>query len=125
VTNVHIRLPTFARQSRDLLERWAKAGIPASTPLQVTTMSFIGKPRVSTMTLRDLVPARQRFGLVNYVRGDVEEENRRRKWYMFRAVERFHVIPGGDRRLQAGFVWGEVERQVRETPIAGRVKADR
>lgn len=78
-------------------------------------MSFIGKPRVSSLTVGSLVPARQRFGLVNYLRGDVEEENRRRKWYMFRAVERFHVTPGSDGRVQGGFVWGEVERQVAES----------
>lgn len=112
VTNIHIRLPVFARQSRDLLTRWARSGIPPATPLQITTMSFIGKPRVSGLTVGDLVPTRQRFGLVNYLRGDVREENARRKWYMFRAVGKFNVTPGGERRVGGGFVWGEVETVV-------------
>jgi hypothetical protein len=81
-------------------------------------MSFIGKPRVSTLTVGDLVPTRQRFGLVNYLRADVEEENKRRKWYMFRPVGKFHVAPGGDRRLQTGFVWREVEKQIAERQVA-------
>ncbi|KAH8905971.1 hypothetical protein BR93DRAFT_979115 [Coniochaeta sp. PMI_546] len=121
VTNIHIKLPVFARQSRVLLERWAKSGIPASTPLQITTMSFIGKPRVSVLTVGDLVPARQRFGLVNYLRGDVKEENARRKWYMFRAVGKFNVTPGGEKRVNGGFVWEEVERQIAEGQLAKNV----
>lgn len=60
------------------------------------------------------MPTRQRFGLVNYLRADVEAENARRKWYMFRAVGRFNVTPGGDRRVQTGFVWAEIERQIAE-----------
>ncbi|OIW24092.1 hypothetical protein CONLIGDRAFT_624444 [Coniochaeta ligniaria NRRL 30616] len=118
VTNIHIKLPVFARQSRVLLERWAKSGIPASTPLQITTMSFIGKPRVSSLTVGDLVPVRQRLGLVNYLRGDVEEENARRKWYMFRAVGKFNVTPGGGKRVNSGFVWGVVEGQVAGREVA-------
>lgn len=114
VTNISISPPVFARQSRELLERWARSGVPRDTPLQITTVSLIGKPRVSALTVGDLVPARQRFGLVNYVRADVEAENRRRKWYMFRAVARFNVTPGGDRRVRSGFVWREIERQVAE-----------
>lgn len=114
VTNIHIKLPVFARQSRVLLERWAKSGIPLSTPVQITTMSFIGKPRVSILTAADLVPTRQRFGLVNYLRGDVKEENARRKWYMFRAVGKFNVTPGGEKKVNSGFLWEELERQILE-----------
>ena len=75
-------------------------------------MSVIGKPRVSALTVGDLVPVRRRFGLVNYLRGDVEAENARRRWYMFRAVGQFNVTPGGERRVGSGFVWEEIERVV-------------
>lgn len=75
-------------------------------------MSFIGKPRVSSLTVGDLVPTRQRFGLVNFQRTDGEAENVRRKWYMFRAVQKFHVPPGGEKRVPNGFVWEEIVRRM-------------
>jgi hypothetical protein len=83
-------------------------------------MSFIGKPRVAGMTVADLVPTRRRFGLVNYVRRDVEEENRKRKWYMFPAVGKFHVAPGGEGRVRDGFIWREVVRSVERGVEKGR-----
>ncbi|KFA76482.1 hypothetical protein S40288_06488 [Stachybotrys chartarum IBT 40288] len=91
VTHVHIHLPTYARTSPAHLERFVRA-LPDSTPLTVTTMSVIGKPRYSSLQVGDLTPARKRFGLVNFVRdAAVAQENARRRWYMFPAVRRFYV----------------------------------
>lgn len=116
VASVSIRLPIFARQSRDLLERWAKKGVPPETELFITTLSFIGKPRVSRLSIRELEPKRGSLGLVNYVRrGEgLRKENERRKWWMFRAVGKFNITPGGEGRVKGGFVWPEVERAIKQ-----------
>ncbi|KAM5355189.1 hypothetical protein ACJ41O_001835 [Fusarium nematophilum] len=89
VTHIHVHLPPYARTSRAILERFVRT-LPPSTPLTLTTMSAISKPRYSSLQAGDLEPARRRLGLVNYVR-DTAEENTKRRWYMFRAVGRFYV----------------------------------
>lgn len=86
---MHIHLPAAARASRAALERFVH-GMPPTTPVTVTTMSMIGKPRYSTMAAGDFVPARQRLGLVNYTR-DAAAENASRRWYELRAVTKFHL----------------------------------
>lgn len=90
---MHIHLPAAARVSRTALERFVHTTMPPTTPVTVTTMSAIGKPRYSTMTAGDFVPARRRFGLVNYTRRDAATaaENASRRWYELRAVRQFHV----------------------------------
>ncbi|KAK0391623.1 hypothetical protein NLU13_1123 [Sarocladium strictum] len=90
VTHVHIHLPTAARASRQALERFVQA-IPSSTPLTLTTMSFIGKPRYSKLQAGHLRPERSRLGLVNYVRDHVDQEAASRKWYNLPAVNKFYI----------------------------------
>lgn len=98
VTHAHVYLPAQARGSRAHLERFIRSGgISPSTSISLTTMSFIAKPRTTTIHAGDLVPAHRRFGIVNYVRRDgssLEEERQRRKWYMFRPVTNFYVQEG-------------------------------
>ncbi|KHN94513.1 uncharacterized protein MAM_07568 [Metarhizium album ARSEF 1941] len=92
VTHMHVHLPAAARASPAVLKRFV-AAMPPGTRLTLTTMSsFTAKPRCSAVRvgeLRAAVPG-TRFGLVNYVR-DVEAEDARRKWYMYRAVRSFYV----------------------------------
>ena len=106
VTFITVSLPPFARTSRDMLLRFAKAP-PPTTRLDLSTLSLIGKPRVSAMTLGDLRPTHRRFGLVNLER-DTAAEDARRRWWEFRAVKGFHVQEGMERRLKAGWVWKEM-----------------
>jgi hypothetical protein len=119
VTHVHIHLPASARTSVAALERFVRSS-PPSTELTITTMSIIGKPRYSNMVAGDLVPARQRFGVVNYTR-DTSAENAARKWYNFRAVSNFHIqdataAPGkGKKSLVESWIWdvirGKIQRR--------------
>jgi hypothetical protein len=106
VTLVHIHLPDFARQSKEILHRFAK-NPPANTRLELTTISIIGKPRVSLMTISDLKPTSKRFGLINYTR-DTTAINAKRKWYMYRAVGQFNIPkrPGEDAK-DAG-IWDDI-----------------
>ncbi|KAI1464004.1 uncharacterized protein F4812DRAFT_444176 [Daldinia caldariorum] len=89
VSFIHMRLPPVARQSEDMLRRFARA-IPADAELEVTTMSFIAKPRVSRVKASELRPVSRRFGIVNLAR-DTAAENAARPWYRFRAVGQFNV----------------------------------
>ncbi|KAI1802883.1 hypothetical protein F4811DRAFT_368225 [Daldinia bambusicola] len=89
VSFVHMRLPSVARQSEDMLRRFARA-IPADAELDITTMSFIAKPRVSRVKVSELFPVSRRFGIVNLAR-DTAAENAARPWYRFRAVGQFNA----------------------------------
>lgn len=89
VTHAHIHLPSAARASRAALERFVQ-NIPPSTQLTLTTMSFISKPRYSSVKAGDLFPVSRRFGIINYAR-DTAVENEARKWYNYRAVKGFHI----------------------------------
>lgn len=116
VTSIRVRLPPFARGSAEALKRFAR-GAPPTTPLDVSTLSFIGKPRVSSVTLGELRPVRRRFGLVNYSR-DTAAINAKRKWWRFRAVREFNIQTGNDARTKAGWVWrdfaGALEKRNQE-----------
>ncbi|KAK4144366.1 uncharacterized protein C8A04DRAFT_27820 [Dichotomopilus funicola] len=104
IASMHLHLPPYARWSQSILERFARTA-PPNTRLDITTMSLIGKPRVSSVTLADLRPARERLGMVNYVR-DATVANANRKWWRFRAVTKFHVHDGMERSVKEGWVWG-------------------
>lgn len=71
------------------------------------------------MSIGELEPKKGTLGLVNYVRKEegLKRENERRKWWMFRAVGKFNITPGGESRVKGGFVWPEVERAIRENAI--------
>ncbi|KLU88727.1 hypothetical protein MAPG_07712 [Magnaporthiopsis poae ATCC 64411] len=66
VAFIHLPLPPFARQSNELLKRFA-ANVPNTTSLEITTISLIGKPRVTRVPVASMVPTRARLGIVNYV----------------------------------------------------------
>jgi predicted YcjX-like family ATPase len=100
---MHIHLPPYARWSRAILERFARTA-PPNTRLDVTTMSLIGKPRVSSMVLSDLRPANARLGTVNFVR-DTRLVDAGRKWWRFRAVRGFNVQEGVEGVAKSGWVW--------------------
>ncbi|KAG0645535.1 hypothetical protein D0Z07_8778 [Hyphodiscus hymeniophilus] len=105
VANIHLRLPPFARYSRELVHRYSQA-LPKDAKLELTTMNFIGMPRVTRITISELRPARERFGLVNYVR-DTKEKNSKRSWYMGKASRQF-AVHGGTRITQGSGVWENV-----------------
>ncbi|KAL2180504.1 uncharacterized protein P884DRAFT_255677 [Thermothelomyces heterothallicus CBS 202.75] len=106
VAAMHLHLPPYARWSPAILERFARTA-PPGTRLDVTTMSLIGKPRVSSMTLADLRPARRRLGTVNYAR-DTSRLDATRKWWRFRAVAEFSVQEGAEKRVKTGWVWRDI-----------------
>ncbi|KAI0187843.1 hypothetical protein EV127DRAFT_482990 [Xylaria flabelliformis] len=109
VTFIHMRLPPFARQSEDMLRRYVRT-LPPQTELNVTTMSIIAKPRISTVKLSDLAPVSRRFGIVNLAR-DTASENAIRKWYMFPTVGNFNVQRASG-TSKAPWVWDAIWNSV-------------
>ncbi|KAI1752169.1 hypothetical protein F4782DRAFT_502213 [Xylaria castorea] len=109
VTFIHMRLPPFARQSEDMLRRYVRTLSP-QTELNITTMSIIAKPRVSTVKLSDLAPVSRRFGIVNLAR-DTVAENAGRKWYMFPAVGNFNAQRASG-TSKAPWVWDAIWNNV-------------
>lgn len=98
VTHMRVRLPHTALGSKASLEKFIHGGgIAQGTELEITTMSFIAKPRTSTVHVGELLPTKRRFGIVNYMRQDsprLEEQRKARKWYQFRPVTNFYVQQG-------------------------------
>jgi hypothetical protein len=117
VTHIYIHLPPAARASRAVLERWVR-GLPPSAELTVTTMSAIGKPRYSILKAADLIPARRRLGVVNYIR-DTQAENAERQWYNFRAVGQFYIREQSapkaryeKKNLVEGWIWDAIKDKI-------------
>ncbi|EMR69034.1 putative paired amphipathic helix protein [Eutypa lata UCREL1] len=78
---------------------------PKTTTLDVTTMSFIAKPRLSRVPVSDLKPANKKLGIVNYTR-DTTADNAARKWYMFPAVGNFNIQANNMQRTP--WVWESI-----------------
>lgn len=111
VTFVHVRLPPWARQSKEMLQRFVEGlDNPTKAPsmeLELTTMSFLSKPRVSRVAVSELRPASARFGIVNYTR-DVAAQNAARPWYHFPAVANFSIQTNRTTRSNNPWLWNVV-----------------
>jgi len=106
VNYIHLRLPAFARGSREMLLRYSKM-LPKDAEIDITTMNFIGKPRVTRMKVADLYPVKQRLGMANYAR-DTTKINAERLWWMGKAVRQFGVHSGRS-KVMGGEIWRNVE----------------
>lgn len=122
-----MHLPAAARVSRAALERFMLT-VPPSTGLTITTMSAIAKPRYSSTQAGLLRPARQRFGVINYVRADTAAEDAQRRWFMFRAVRKFCIQDARVERkvrfqkktksLVEGWVWDALKQKIAKRAAA-------
>jgi hypothetical protein len=136
-TAIHLHLPQYARTQSHLLERYVASVPPADATIDVTTLSFIGKPRVSRMKLSEFRPisaisTKERsqllrgrgtlMGLVNWAR-DTTADNERRKWYQYRAVGRFGVH-WSNRGVKHAWVWKALKEKlgVRDAPRAAEAR---
>lgn len=109
VNYIHLRLPPFARHSREMMIRYSKS-LPKDAEIDITTMNLVGKPRVARMKVSSLYPIKERFGLANYGR-DTKELNSKRPWWMGRAVRQFGVHAGKS-QIMGGEVWENVAATV-------------
>ncbi len=149
VVFVHLRLPAYARHpDRALLRRFVRS-VPPATLLDVTTMNLAGRPRVATVTVGDLVPARERLGIVNLAavpggpssassasssssssssssppRQSFFSVSSRFPWIHLPPATKFGAPPSSNSRgLHSGWVWDEllevIERRAAQAPKPG------
>ncbi|PBP27587.1 hypothetical protein BUE80_DR001493 [Diplocarpon rosae] len=107
VTYIHLRLPAFARHSYEMLLRYSKS-LPKNAELDITTMNFIGKPRVARVKIADIYPVKQRLGFANYAR-DAKALNTKRPWYAGKVATQFgvHNEKSG---VMGGVIWENVAK---------------
>ena len=106
VSYVHVQLPIFARRSREQLLRWAESMSP-TTEIDMTTMRFYGRPRVSRMPLGDLRKKKPSFGIANLTRAQRSSPAKgERPWWMAAPLTEFYV--GNERgKSREASVWQE------------------
>lgn len=109
VVYIHLRLPAYARHSQEMLMRYTK-NLPNDAALDITTMNFIGKPRVTRLTISDIYPVKERFGYVNYAR-DTAAINSKLPWYLPKAVRQFGVHSNTS-KIMGGAVWENIMKRI-------------
>lgn len=94
VNHLSIKLPGFARRSREHLAQWAQQ-VPRNTEIEMTTMRFSGRPRVSRMLLSDLRETKVRFGVENLakVSNSPISYSSNRLWWVGKEPDVFYVAP--------------------------------
>ena len=90
VSYARIRLPLFARRSREQLARWIQK-IPRNTEIYLTTMGFSGRGRVSRMLVSDLKETKARLGVANLARTLNSEAGFRKKWWRPKEPHLFYI----------------------------------
>lgn len=95
VAYVHIKVPLFARRSKEQLLRWAQ-NIAPETELDLTTIKSYGFPRVSRMFVADLRPVKARLGIENLSRLPRAPPSKPKPWWVSNEQRRFFV--GNERK---------------------------
>ncbi|CAG8950967.1 hypothetical protein HYFRA_00006364 [Hymenoscyphus fraxineus] len=100
---IHLRLPPYARASRELMLRFAKT-LPKDAVLDITTIKMFGSKRINQVKVSELYPIQGRLKLANYGR-DVSMANAERPWWMPRALSRFNVHTKKETKIPGGEAW--------------------
>lgn len=110
VTYMHLKLPHFARRSRDHLMRWVEK-IPSDTEIDITMIGFFGWPRVYRMPFSQLRRVRLTLSAANIKRvGMSSALNSKRPWWRGKIPTLFYV---GTDRAQKVSVWPKLVQQVK------------
>lgn len=115
VTYIHLRLPQYARLSKDMLTRYLRT-LPKSGELDITTITLIGRPRVQRLQFGDL-KARQPK-LLNVANFETERIDASRPWWAFGQGQRQYAIGEAKGKSREGWAWDVVSETVR----AGKLK---
>lgn len=109
VTYIHLRLPEFARQSREYLMRYS-THLPRNAKIDLTTLNIVGRPRVSRVGVGELYPVQSRFSVMNYARDT--NEDAKRPWWSARPIKQFAILGGLGKSREDG-VWENVARSIK------------
>ena len=126
VAYIHIKLPIFARRSREQLLKWAQS-IPSNTELEMTTIKSYGSLRTTRMPISELRPIKARFGIENLARVARSVERTsispKRPWWATKEQTLFFV--GNERRKSVETaVWQKALEHIRSSAdVPVRVKA--
>ena len=113
VAYVHIRLPGFARRSKEQLLRWSEK-IPAETEMEMTTMKSYGSLRTSRLRISELRPTKVTFGIQNLLRVPKSSVDQKKRWWAAREQRSFYV--GDERRKSVETaVWQKALAQIQAT----------
>lgn len=108
VSFARIRLPLFARKSREQLATWIQK-IPRNTEIYLTTMRFSGRGRVSRMLVSDLKETNARLGVANLARKPTSAASFKRKWWGVKEPHLFYIAndnpKGGDSKIWQTSAW--------------------
>ena len=111
VAYVHIKLPIFARRSREHLMKWAQ-NIPPNTEVDLTTIKSYGSLRIARMPISELHPIKARFGIENLVRVPQFHSTKKKPWWAPKERKLFFV--GNERRKTVETaVWQKALGQIR------------
>ena len=117
VAYIHIKLPIFARRSREQLLKWAQS-IPSTTELEMTTIKSYGSLRTTRMPISELRPTKARFGIENLARVSRSMERTsngsKRPWWAPKEQTLFFV--GNERRKSVETaIWQKALEQIQNS----------
>lgn len=111
VAYIHLQLPPFARQSRDILLRYVN-NLPPNATLTVTMLNAIGRPRQMIFPVKQLSPCSTPLGVANYAR-DTKLINANLPWWVpFRAQNKFLIQDGGDTLSREKGIWRAIAKGI-------------
>ena len=113
VSYIHLKLPRYARQSREMATKWVQKA-PRDTEVDLTTIRFSGRSRVQRLPLSSLRRSTGRLGVVNLRAMDVPIS---RSWWKSKPLTEFYV--GNDRikRWEVQLwksVWGQIPSDTKQ-----------
>ncbi|KAF3924689.1 hypothetical protein AA313_de0206398 [Arthrobotrys entomopaga] len=65
ITHMYVRIPPYARVSKNAVMAWAKSSITKNTKLRIFTMRLLGRPKLVEVPLGELRFCKKRMGCVN------------------------------------------------------------
>lgn len=119
VTYIHLKIPPYARISREALTKWIKSRINPSTELDISSMTFLARPKQTTVAFGDLVPTR---GLLNPANFKLQPGaasspgpliRRGGKWWASTPLREF-CVSGFNKEAREPWVWDELQKQIRK-----------
>ena len=110
VNYIHLRLPPFARISRENVLRYSNS-LPRNAMLEITTMNIAGKPRLSRVEAADLYAVKRRFSLANFAQSTTRKDAKR-PWWAMKPVKEFAILGRSGRTREDG-VWENVAKSIK------------
>ena len=117
VTYMHVRIPAYARTTRSALEKWLNRGVNPTTEMEITSMTFLARPKQVVVRVADLMPSNQMLGHANWRVAPGAHVNegplirRGGKWWHAPPLKEFSIA-GSNRGAREGWVWTELSRQI-------------